>query len=170
MIIGFLCLIAGCGGGGGGGPVTPSDEITQVGTYDEIPDDFSLIYDFRDQNAQPPYRLVLTFLKSGSINYEKYVVSGSGFTSDTEDSLLIPNDVLLLYNYMVSKGFFALENLYMTPDQSKPITNIDITTKSKEMMVEYHPCQDCTVDDLPPVFNEITAYILNMAAKYLDKM
>ena len=155
---------------GGNTPVTPLPEFTQVSSYDQVPQDFSVTYEIRDEFFDPPYRQVLAFTKNGELTFEQTWVEGDGYNRTTEYGMIPPDEILTFYNFMVAKGYFNMNGLYTVPTPVVPIETIETTAKSTEKRVEYHTCPTATnPEPLPKEFIEIVNRIKHLASEYIDQ-
>jgi len=161
-----MLIMASCGSGDG---VIPAPTFKTVNSYNNIPSDFALIYEIRDENASLPYRQVLAVDKSGTLRFELYEDTGTSVDKTFENAAVSENDMLAFYNLIITNGYFSMDALYTTCNLTIPIEVIEVYGKSTDFRVEYHPCpQDCTAPPVPSGFIKIIENFMNMASDYLE--
>ena len=164
-----LMLLTSCGTSDGGFIAPPT--FKTVSSYDRIPNDFTLLYDIRDEYASPPYRMVVAVGYSGTLTLELYEEVGSSMDKTFENSVMSHDDVLDLYNFAISNGYFHMDELYTTDDLSTPVESIEIYAKSTDIRVEHHACPfDDNEPPLPPEFRTIIDKFLDLASDYLENV
>ena len=168
VIIPLMMLLTSCGGGDG---VIPAPTFNTVGSYNNIPHDFTLIYDIREENASPPYRMVLSLACSGTLSYELYEDVGTSVDKTFENAVMTQDDILELYNSIISDGYFSMDALYTTTNLAIPVEVIEIYAKSTDFRVEYHPCpNDSNPPPVPGEFRKIIEKFMELASVYLENI
>jgi outer membrane lipoprotein-sorting protein len=168
FFLSFPVIVSGCGGGN---PVIPPVTFEQVQSYSQIPSDFTLTYDIRDERAVQPYRMIITITKSGTLFFEKNTAVGQSFDKITESATVSEDEILLLYNFLVSHNYFSMLDLYVIRSPFIPIEVIESTARSTVKRVEYHTCPECTTPEAAPVeFRQIIDYMLQLASSYLNSI
>lgn len=165
----LLMLLTSCGSSDTGYIAPPT--FKTVNSYTGIPHDFTLIYDIRDEFASPPYRMVVALGYSGIVSLELYEEIGATIVKTFENSMMSNDEVLALYNFAVTNGYFLMDPLYTTDIVTTPIESIEVYAKSTDIRVEYHACPfDDNEPPLPAEFRKIIEEFLNTASNYLDNI
>lgn len=163
-----MLIMASCGSDSG---IIPAPTFKTVNSYNNIPSDFALIYEIRDENASPPYRLVLAIDKSGALRFELYEDTSASVDKTFENAAVSENDMLSLYNMIITNGYFSMDALYTTSNLTIPIEVIEVYGKSTDFRVEYHACpQNNTTPPVPNEFRKIIENFKNLASDYLESI
>lgn len=171
LLLAILILIFLSSCSDSGDPIIPGPEFNQVSSYNEIPHDFVLTYDIRDEFAQPPYRLILTFERNGDLTYEKTISKNHTYDRVTEMAKLGEDDVLALYNYIISKGYFDLKPIYPICTSIVPVEMIEAYAKATTTRVQHQTCMSCNKSEYPPPeFRQIIDYLKQVASDLLHNM
>ncbi len=163
-----MLILASCGSSDG---IIPAPTFKTVNSYNDIPSDFALIYEIRDEHVAPPYRQVLAVDKSGTLRFELYEDTGTSVDKTFENATISENDMLAFYNLIITNGYFTMDALYTTCNLTIPIEVIEVYGKSTDFRVEYHPCpQDCTAPSVPSGFIKIIEKFMEIASEYLESI
>ncbi|MBU1022905.1 hypothetical protein KKB99_01360 [bacterium] len=159
LIIFGLFQLASCSSGGET-VIIEGPSFNTASSYSSIPNDFNVTYEIRDENMLPPYRIIMTVGKNLELSYEKFE-DISGTVDKTEWSIILTEEqVLELYNLLVSNGFFTMDGLYTTKT-TVPVEFVSVTAKTTDFRVEYHTCPDgFEVVPLPGGFIDIITFII----------